>query len=227
MTLTLIFPTNSQRASPPPKRVRVASQRSNTPGRRWRTISHLNGFRNLGGKLPTSRSRPAFRRRNRCGDRRHAEGPARSPASAGFMSRIVLDTNIIVSALLQPVGPPAQIFCARPWRPASNCALAPISMRNMKRSSAARGSNDLKKNHSQRPSRDSRGGVLGPSSHALARNGADPDDNMFTIRAQAAGAEYLVTGNLKHFPPTWEGTRIATPRHLLDVVLGKSSKDRV
>ena len=26
------------------------------------------------------------------------------------MSRIVLDTNIIVSALLQPVGPPAQIF---------------------------------------------------------------------------------------------------------------------
>jgi predicted nucleic acid-binding protein len=26
------------------------------------------------------------------------------------MSRIVLDTNVIVSALLQPVGPPAQIF---------------------------------------------------------------------------------------------------------------------
>ena len=60
------------------------------------------------------------------------------------MSRIVLDTNIIVSALLQPVGPPAQIFVlvlgAR-----FNCASAPISTRNMKRSSAARGSNDLKK----------------------------------------------------------------------------------
>lgn len=26
------------------------------------------------------------------------------------MNRVVLDTNIIVSALLQPVGPPAQVF---------------------------------------------------------------------------------------------------------------------
>ena len=50
---------------------------------------------------------------------------------------------------------------------------------------------------------------------------------MFLECAQAARAEYLVTGNLKHFPATWEGTRIATPRHLLDVVLGKNSKDRV
>ena len=56
---------------------------------------------------------------------------------------------------------------------------------------------------------------------------ADPDDNMFLECAQATRAEYLVTDNLKHFPPTWEGTRIATPRHLLDVVLGKNSKDRV
>ena len=28
----------------------------------------------------------------------------------GFTRRVVLDTNIIVSALLQPLGPPAQIF---------------------------------------------------------------------------------------------------------------------
>ena len=56
---------------------------------------------------------------------------------------------------------------------------------------------------------------------------ADPDDNMFLECAQAVRAEYLVTGNLKHFPPTWESTRIVAPRHLLDVVLGKDNKERV
>jgi len=50
---------------------------------------------------------------------------------------------------------------------------------------------------------------------------------MFLECAQAVRAEYLVTGNLKHFPPTWESTRIVAPRHLLDVVLGKDNKERV
>jgi hypothetical protein len=30
----------------------------------------------------------------------------------------------------------------------------------------------------------------------------------------------LVTGNLKHFPTSWSGTRIVTARHLLDVISG-------
>jgi len=60
------------------------------------------------------------------------------------MSRIVLDTNIIVSALLQPVGPPEQIFVLALGGPLQLCVSANIT-RNMKRSSAARGSNDLTK----------------------------------------------------------------------------------
>jgi putative PIN family toxin of toxin-antitoxin system len=31
------------------------------------------------------------------------------------MIRVVLDTNIIVSALLQPLGPPAQVFACEGW----------------------------------------------------------------------------------------------------------------
>jgi len=34
--------------------------------------------------------------------------------------------------------------------------------------------------------------------------------------AQAARADYLVTGNLKHFPTSWTETRIVTARWLLD-----------
>ena len=45
---------------------------------------------------------------------------------------------------------------------------------------------------------------------------SDPDDDMFLECAQAAEAHYLVTGNLKHFPATWLGTRIVTPREFLD-----------
>ncbi|HKE28301.1 MAG TPA: PIN domain-containing protein [Bryobacteraceae bacterium] len=43
----------------------------------------------------------------------------------------------------------------------------------------------------------------------------DPDDNIFLECAQAAQADYLVTGNLKHFPVSWKGTRIIPPRHLV------------
>jgi len=42
------------------------------------------------------------------------------------MSRIVLDTNIIVSALLQPVGPPAQIFVLALGGPLQLCVSANI-----------------------------------------------------------------------------------------------------
>ncbi len=32
---------------------------------------------------------------------------------------------------------------------------------------------------------------------------ADPDDDIFLECAQAATADFLVTGNLKHFPVSW------------------------
>jgi len=51
---------------------------------------------------------------------------------------------------------------------------------------------------------------------------SDPDDDIFLECAQAAGADYLVTGNPRHFPASWEGTRIVTATHLLDVILGEA-----
>jgi predicted nucleic acid-binding protein len=37
-------------------------------------------------------------------------GPAARPVRTGRLIRVVFDTNIIVSALLQPLGPPARAF---------------------------------------------------------------------------------------------------------------------
>ena len=41
---------------------------------------------------------------------------------------------------------------------------------------------------------------------------SDSDDNIFLECAHAGCADYLVTGNLKHFPPSWGTTLIVAPR---------------
>ena len=48
----------------------------------------------------------------------------------------------------------------------------------------------------------------------------DPDDNIFLECAQAAEAQYLVTGNLKDFPRVWGTTRIVTAREFMEVITG-------
>jgi len=48
----------------------------------------------------------------------------------------------------------------------------------------------------------------------------DPDDNIFLECAEEARAEYLVTGNKRHFPEAWRDTRIVNARELLTEILG-------
>jgi putative PIN family toxin of toxin-antitoxin system len=43
---------------------------------------------------------------------------------------------------------------------------------------------------------------------------SDPDDDIFLECAQAAQADYLVTGNVKHFLASWQGTQVITARRL-------------
>jgi putative PIN family toxin of toxin-antitoxin system len=44
---------------------------------------------------------------------------------------------------------------------------------------------------------------------------SDPDDNIFVECADAARADYLITGNRKHFPAFWKGTKIITCREFV------------
>jgi putative PIN family toxin of toxin-antitoxin system len=46
----------------------------------------------------------------------------------------------------------------------------------------------------------------------------DPDDNIFLECAEEAGADYLVTGNKRHFPRFWKPTKIVNARELLELV---------
>lgn len=46
----------------------------------------------------------------------------------------------------------------------------------------------------------------------------DPDDNIFLECAEAAEANYVITGNTKDFPDVWALARIVTVRQFFEVV---------
>lgn len=50
----------------------------------------------------------------------------------------------------------------------------------------------------------------------------DSDDNMFLECAEAAHADYLVTGNLRHFPDRWKKPRVIGPRELIEALIDEA-----
>jgi predicted nucleic acid-binding protein len=43
----------------------------------------------------------------------------------------------------------------------------------------------------------------------------NPDDDIFIECADAARADYLITGNLQHFPAFWKSTKVITAREFV------------
>jgi putative PIN family toxin of toxin-antitoxin system len=133
------------------------------------------------------------------------------------MIRVVLDTNILVSALLQPQGLPARtLLLALEGITAQLCV-----------------SGDIYSEYEEvirRPKFNYSDAVIERALRTIRQNGiwvkpshkvracSDPDDDIFLECAEAARAHYLVTGNLKHFPLKWADTQIVTARRFLDAV---------
>jgi putative PIN family toxin of toxin-antitoxin system len=57
--------------------------------------------------------------------------------------------------------------------------------------------------------------VQSPTAFRVAK---DPDDDKFIECADAARADYLVTGNLRHFPRFWKRTKVITSREFISIV---------
>ena len=47
---------------------------------------------------------------------------------------------------------------------------------------------------------------------------SDPADDMFVECADAARADYLITGNQRHFPAFWKNTKIITSSEFLSII---------
>jgi putative PIN family toxin of toxin-antitoxin system len=129
--------------------------------------------------------------------------------------RLVMDTNVLISAALKPAGLQRTVFLLAITKPARWYVSPPILEEYSEvlarpelqiRRGLRQQFLQLIKNHSF---------VVAPTRHLEVT--PDPDDNMFLECADAARADYLVAGNQKHFPRFWKKTKIITPREFISL----------
>ncbi len=131
------------------------------------------------------------------------------------MIGVVLDTNILVSALLSPQGPSARVFLMTLQNQHTQlCVSADVFAEyeevlkrtkfNFTPSAIAATLGTLRE----------KGFWVKPTGRVSACD--DPDDDIFLECAEAATADFLVTGNKKHFPADdWGHLKIVTAREFL------------
>lgn len=130
--------------------------------------------------------------------------------------RLVLDTNVVVSAVLKPEGLERTVVLMALTKPARWYVSDPIA----KEYAAVLARPELKirkglrlqflqliRNHAH---------VVIPA--RLPQLTADRADNVFLECADAARADYLITGNQRHFPKFWKKTKVINSRDFLSVV---------
>ena len=130
--------------------------------------------------------------------------------------RLVIDTNVIISAALKPDGLQRTTFLLAITKPGRLYVSKPIleeyaDVLSRPELSIRKGLRlqllQLIKNH---------GHLVAPSRRLDVTS--DPDDNIFVECADAARADFLITGNRKHFPLFWKSTKIVTPREFVTLV---------
>ena len=138
------------------------------------------------------------------------------------MLKIIIDTNVIIAAIHNPVGKPALVL---------SIALSEMpEMISMYISPEIWGEyleifgrekfNYFNKNHVKTLlSQIRQRAILIKPSLAVSAIKIDPADNRFLECALAAEADFLVTGNTKHFPfKKFHRTRIVSPHEFLIIV---------
>ena len=135
---------------------------------------------------------------------------------------VVVDTNVLVSGLLSPFGPPAQIVQMIACGDLCLCFNAAIlsEYEAVLGRSRFRFSLDAVEELVEyiRTS-----GVL-VSPRPLPAPLPDPDDEMFLEVAKSGAAECLVTGNLRDFPEDRRcGVRVLSPREFIDFFRSSAS----
>jgi putative PIN family toxin of toxin-antitoxin system len=130
--------------------------------------------------------------------------------------RLVIDTNVVISAALKPDGLQRTVLLLALTKPArlyiSEAILAEygdvLSRPELQiRKGLRQQLLHLIKNHSR---------LVRPAYRLQITS--DPDDNIFIECADAARADYLITGNQRHFPAFWKQTKIISTRDFIALV---------
>ncbi|MDP2183747.1 MAG: putative toxin-antitoxin system toxin component, PIN family [Actinomycetota bacterium] len=129
--------------------------------------------------------------------------------------RIVLDTNVLVSGLLSPFGPPGEIVRMVSSGAVVLCLDARILAEYDDVLARPRFGFDSDAVAALLDYIDFRSEVV--ASTPLDRRLSDPDDEPFLEVALACGADCLVTGNLAHFPPdARSGVAVLSPAQFME-----------
>jgi uncharacterized protein len=130
--------------------------------------------------------------------------------------RLVIDTNVVISAALKPEGLQRTTFLLAITKPARLYVSQPILEEYAE--VLSRPEFKIRKGLRQQLLQliKNRGNLVVPS-RRLEVSG-DADDNRFLECADAARPDSLVTGSLRHFPRFWKKTKIITPREFIGLV---------
>ena len=130
--------------------------------------------------------------------------------------RLVVDTNIVVSAALKPDGLQRIVLLLAITKPARLYVTKVIL--DEYRDVLSRPEFQIRKGrrHQLLDLIRKRAHLVAPEQTVWVTS--DPDDDVFLECADAAHADYLVTGNVRHFPKFWKKTKIITSREFLSLV---------
>jgi len=130
--------------------------------------------------------------------------------------RLVLDTNIVVSAALKPGGLQRTVLLLAITKPARLYVSPPILLEY--RTVLARPELGLRKGLRLQLLQliKNRAHLVSPSRSLQIT--IDPGDDIFLECSDAARADYLVTGNQRHFPKFWKKTKIISSREFIDII---------
>ena len=130
--------------------------------------------------------------------------------------RLVIDTNVVVSAALKPEGLQRTVVLLALTKPArwyvsaqilSEYAVVLARPELKIRRSLQQQLLQLIKNQTR---------LITPS--RLSQVTSDPADNIFLECADAARADYVITGNQRHFPKFWKNTKIISSSEFLTAI---------
>lgn len=130
--------------------------------------------------------------------------------------RLVLDTNIVVSAALNPDGLQRSVLLLALSRPARLYVSRAIL--DEYRAVLSRPRLHIRKGLRLQLLQVIANGAYRIVPSVRLRVATDPDDDIFLECCDAAKADYLVTGNASDFPQYWKRTKVITSREFLDIV---------
>jgi uncharacterized protein len=130
--------------------------------------------------------------------------------------RLVVDTNILVSAALKPDGLQRTVLLIAIAKPARLYVTAAIFAEY--REVLARRELEIRKGLRQQLLQLIKNRAQFVTPVRALQVAKDPDDNKFLECAETARADYLITGNQRHFPKFWKQTKVITSREFVGIV---------